>query len=118
MHKRTNPTPRRSAAEWRRLVSRWERSGQTADVFAERHELTRRSLLWWRWKLRSTGRSADDAGSGAKLTFVPLAGSPPEPTTTRWVLQTAAGVRLEMSGATGLVVDGLGAALERLRLEA
>lgn len=58
--------------------------------------------------------------SAPELTFVPLAtastvGSKEPPAEARWVVETAAGVRIEMSGATGLVVEGLRVALERVR---
>lgn len=111
MRRLPNTTPRRSAAEWRRLVSRWERSGQSAAAFAEKHSLGKRSLVWWRWKLTSAGRAAD---AEPTLTFVPLEASGPELATARWVVQTPAGVRVEMSGGSALVVEALGVALDRL----
>jgi transposase len=110
---------RRSATEWRRIVDRWQRSGQSAEVFAKKHRLSKKSLTWWRWRLR-TGASSSTESSAAELAFVPLVASPeasiPASAEARWVLETAAGLRVEMSGATALVVDGLSIALERVRV--
>jgi transposase-like protein len=121
MNKHPNHQPRRrSAAEWRRIIERWERSGQSARTFAERHDLSKSSLQWWRWRFRSEGSPAAESASLAELSFVPLTtsstpGAEPPLAEARWVIETAAGVRVEMSGATALVVEGLGVALERVR---
>lgn len=105
---------RRSAAEWRKIVDRWIRSGQSARAFASKHQLSTTSLTWWRWRLRA----GSTASATAELAFVPLVASSPPPASqppveARWVIE-AAGVRVEMAGATALVVDGLGIALERV----
>ncbi len=102
---------RRSATEWRKIISRWERSGQSAAAFADEHQLSKRSLTWWRWRLRSTPTTR--AGATAELAFVPLVASSPG-AEARWVLESGAGLRVEMSGATALVVEGLGIALDRV----
>jgi hypothetical protein len=107
-------TRRRSAQEWREIVDRWGRSGQSARVFAIQQHLSKPSLIWWRWRLR-----AEKTPTKPKLAFVPLVASSPRPPSSpsgeaRWVLETKAGIRLEMSGATALVVDGLAVALQRL----
>lgn len=39
--------------EWARLVKRWEASGLDAAAFAAREGVVAKSLVWWRWKLRS-----------------------------------------------------------------
>lgn len=119
MSKHPNHQPRRSAAEWRRIIERWERSGQSAKAFADRHNLSKSSLQWWRWRLRSEGSAATETASLAELSFVPLMtsstpGSEAPLAEARWVIETAAGVRIEMSGAAALVVEGLGVALERV----
>ena len=118
MNKHPKPQARRrSATEWRKIIERWKRSGQSADTFADKHQLSKRSLTWWRWRLRSHATSPTRPASRAELTFVPLAMSsaPRSPEEARWVIETPAGVRVEMSGAGALVVDGLGIALERVR---
>lgn len=105
--------------EWRKIVDRWERSGLSAAAFADKHQLSKRSLSWWRWRLRSASRSTTRSPSAAALAFVPLVPTSAGPFgetsgQARWVLETGEGVRVEMSGATTLVVDGLGIALERV----
>lgn len=120
MPKHTKPeAPRRSAAEWRKIVSRWTRSGQSADIFAEKHHLSKGTLIWWRWRLRAGSTGPSRSSTGPELAFVPLVASsaPPSskpPAEACWVLETAAGIRVEMSGSTALLVDGLGIALERV----
>ncbi|MBK8010222.1 MAG: hypothetical protein IPK13_27290 [Deltaproteobacteria bacterium] len=117
MQKR-NIEPRRTAMEWRSIVDRWQRSGQSVEVFAKKHRLSKKSLTWWRWRLRAGATSSTRSGVD-ELAFVPLTTSlsPSEvaQAETRWVLETAAGLRVEMSGGTALVVEGLSVALERVR---
>lgn len=120
MQKHRKSHPRRSATEWRRIVDRWARSGQSADAFADKHQLSKGSLIWWRWRIRTGSTSPRPSTTVAELAFVPLVASSPRPSgqalaEARWVLETPAGVRVEMSGATALVVEGLGVALERVR---
>jgi hypothetical protein len=42
---------RRSAAEWRALVSAWQRSELSAAEFGRKHGVNGQRLAWWRWKL-------------------------------------------------------------------
>ena len=42
---------RRSAAEWKTLVERWLRSGESREAFAIANGLNATTLGWWRWKL-------------------------------------------------------------------
>ncbi len=49
---------RRSRAEWALLVSRWRRSGLTAEAFSERYDFSVHSLRWWSWKLSTEGEEA------------------------------------------------------------
>lgn len=53
--------------EWARRVKRWEASGLDAAAFAAREGLVAKSLVWWRWKLRST-----PAAAVAEPRFVPV----------------------------------------------
>lgn len=39
--------------EWAERVGRWEASGLSAALFAARTGISAKSLVWWRWKLRS-----------------------------------------------------------------
>jgi transposase len=41
-------------AEWSKRVARWQKSGLSAEEFAEREGLKSKRLVWWRWKLRSS----------------------------------------------------------------
>ena len=45
------PTPRRSRAEWCRLLDRQACSGLSMTAFAEREGIRPSTLSWWRWKL-------------------------------------------------------------------
>lgn len=94
-------------------MDRLARSGQSARVFAIQQHLSKPSLIWWRWRLR-----AEKTPTKPNLAFVPIVASSPRPQSSaaeaRWVLETQTGVRVEMSGATALVVDGLAVALQRL----
>lgn len=42
---------RANRAEWRRRISRWEKSKEPARVFAAREGVGEKSLYWWRRKL-------------------------------------------------------------------
>ena len=42
---------RRSAREWKRIVSRFERGGQSSREFCEKEGLALSTLQWWRRKL-------------------------------------------------------------------
>jgi hypothetical protein len=41
-------------SEWAGRVERWQRSGLSADEFAEDEGVPSKRLVWWRWKLRAT----------------------------------------------------------------
>jgi hypothetical protein len=42
---------RKSAAQWGELISAWEASGVSADVFAREHGVVGSTLRWWRTEL-------------------------------------------------------------------
>ena len=44
---------RRSAEEWRTLVSEWQGSGLDAESYARARGLNVSTLRWWRWRLGS-----------------------------------------------------------------
>ena len=44
--------PRRSAAQWQRLVAQQAASGLTASAFCDRHDLSYASFIQWRRRLR------------------------------------------------------------------
>lgn len=47
---------RKSAAQWGELVSAWEASGLSADVFAREHGIVGSTLRWWRTELARRAR--------------------------------------------------------------
>jgi len=57
-----------SRAEWAERVARWEASGLSAAAFAARERLAAKSLVWWRWKLRSS----PSASTASPLDFLPV----------------------------------------------
>jgi hypothetical protein len=65
---------RRSATEWRALVSAWQRSELSAAEFGRRHGVNGDRLAWWRWRLASERASP-------VLAPVEVVPSPPEPAT-------------------------------------
>lgn len=67
-------TVRRSAREWRAIVSRYERSGQTREQFCAAEDLAPSTFSLWRSKLR---QSASDSAANGASRFVELADSPP-----------------------------------------
>lgn len=51
---------KRSSAEWASLVSRWKRSGRTAEEFAAKVGVKAASLRWWSWALGKRRLSRND----------------------------------------------------------
>jgi hypothetical protein len=54
--------------EWTERVERWEVSGLSAAAFAARARISAKSLVWWRWKLRSSPHVAP----APALDFLPV----------------------------------------------
>lgn len=106
--------PRRSAAEWSVLLERWTQSGQDLATFARRQGVSKRSLTWWRWRLRT---------SPPPLAFVPLVTSATPPRDlgpelegagqVTCTLHTDGGTRLTLTGPSAFLVDVIAAALAR-----
>jgi hypothetical protein len=48
---------RRSASEWKQLVSAWRRSGESAAEVAAGESVSDRTLRWWAWKLERGTRA-------------------------------------------------------------
>jgi transposase len=57
-----------SRAEWAERVARWEASGLSAAAFAARERLSAKSLVWWRWKLRTS----PSVPTASPLEFLPV----------------------------------------------
>ena len=66
-------TVRRSAEEWRSIVSRFERSGQTSKQFCSAEQLAPSTFALWRRRLRGAAAGSEANGSAR---FVELADSP------------------------------------------
>lgn len=49
--------PKRSRAEWTKVVAKYRASGLTAEVFAARHDLNVSTLRWWSAEIGSAGPS-------------------------------------------------------------
>jgi len=76
--------PHADEAVWRDRVERWAGSGLTGKEFAAKEDLSRRSLSWWRWRLRRTASATTSIAAPKKerrprqkrttkaLSFVPV----------------------------------------------
>jgi transposase len=110
MHKQTSRR-RRSAAEWKELVTTWERSGQSAARFAIARGIRPGTLSWWRWRLsrgaaargKQGGRHKARRGGEAHPRLVAVevhaneAGTPGLEQVA-WELETCRGVVLRVRG--------------------
>ncbi len=52
---------KRTRQEWEQIVEEYEGSGDSLKVFAEAKGLNRRTLTWWRWRLRSEQSASERA---------------------------------------------------------
>jgi transposase len=72
---------RETRAAWARRVERWQRSGLTADRFAEQEGVNARTLAFWKWRLKRDG--ATDIATrvarraGKRVAFVELVAPKP-----------------------------------------
>jgi len=107
--------PRRSAGEWAEFLARWEKSGDDLETFAQLHRLSTRSLRWWQWRLRARAPAEPARPALAFVPMVAASATTPDPAEARWVLETKGGARITMSGPNHVVIEGLLAALDRLR---
>lgn len=57
--------PRRSATQWKRLVSQQAASGLAAPAFCDRHDLSYASFIQWRRRLRQCELPAEAEPTGA-----------------------------------------------------
>ena len=89
---------RRGAAEWRRWLIRYERSGLSQKAFCARHGLALSTLPYWRRRERVRA----DEHSAPFVEVQQLAGAAVPPTTadTGVLIELPGGVRLELSQDT------------------
>ena len=67
----TRKRTRRSAAEWRAIMARYEASGLSGEGFCEAEDIGKSAF--WRWRRRLAN---GDAGGGGKAMFVEIGGGP------------------------------------------
>ena len=82
---------RRSAAEWRAIMVRYEASGLSGEGFCEAEGIGKSAFWRWRWRRRLAD---GDAGGGTKAMFVELAAGPASPWDVE--LELGAGVVLRV----------------------
>ena len=65
---------RRNASQWKRLVTKWKRSGKTASEFGAKAKVSAAALHSWRWRLRKNGLLDDehDAQPSVVPEFLPV----------------------------------------------
>lgn len=72
---------RESRAAWGLRVARWQRSGLTAERFAEREGVNARTLAFWKWRLKSDGAqnlaTRPTRPAGKRVGFVELVAPKP-----------------------------------------
>ena len=54
---------RETRAAWARRVERWQRSGLTAERFAEHEGVNARTLVFWKWRLKRDGAARPAIGA-------------------------------------------------------
>ena len=95
---------RRSAAQWRNLVERFERSGQTRGGFCAAHGLALSTFDLWRRKLGATSAAMDEPHRGPVFVELtnPAQPSPPSTGTGGWEVEVELGtgvvLRLRRAG--------------------
>jgi hypothetical protein len=85
----SNGKTRRSEAEWRELISRFEKSGLSEKEFCRREEISHLSLVRWRRKLMT---------SAASRSFVPVTAESPPPSPWSLVVTLPTGCQLRFEG--------------------
>jgi hypothetical protein len=93
---------------WARRVERWQRSGLTADRFAEQEGVNARTLAFWKWRLKRDGAPGVAMKPGRRraekrVAFVELvaprpAASPGEARSTAIEVVLPIGYRVRVAG--------------------
>ena len=68
---------KRSRAEWVKICDAFEGSGQTSAAFARRRGINRRTLNWWRSRLRREGALTDEPATFVEVEGMLPASGPP-----------------------------------------
>ena len=96
----TRHRARRTAAQWRKLIERFERSGQTRGKFCTTHGLALSTFDLWRRKLGATQAPADE--DHREALFVELT-NPAQTLTSRTSSETG-GWEVEVELGAGVVL--------------
>ena len=67
---------RRSKAEWRKICEAFDASGETELAFARRRGVRRRTLVWWRWRLRQEDALVSPANGFVEVVREPAVSRP------------------------------------------
>ena len=67
---------RRRRAEWIKLCEAHAASGETIPAFARRHGVNRRTLGWWRGKLRKEGALSERSAAFVEVVSDPTSVAP------------------------------------------
>ena len=89
---------RRGAAEWRRWLARYERSGLSQKAFCTRHGLALSTLTYWRRRERA--RATEQSVSFVEVAQLPATAVPARLVDSAVVIELPGGVRLELPQAT------------------
>jgi hypothetical protein len=100
---------RKSQRQWQELMVAWDKSGEAAEVFAARHGVRAKTLVWWRSELRRRG-----ASRGAALVPVKVV-SAREPSSVVELVLGSATLRFESGAAPRHIALVTRAVLEELR---
>jgi hypothetical protein len=95
-----------SEDEGRRVVEAWRQSGENATVFARRHGLRARRLMYWSKRL-----DANASTPAATVSFVPAAVVAPDEVMA--VIRAPGGVAIELASATPAQIAAVATALAR-----
>ncbi len=72
MSETTSPTPRRSRADWERLMAQYKASGLKQRVFCEQHGIGYSTFYYWRKQLRQSAAVEKSSTPLVELPMFPL----------------------------------------------
>jgi hypothetical protein len=72
-------TPSTQAQTWKRLISEWQRSGQTAAAFCRARNLRENQFHYWRPLVAPRPTAKPGAPVAPLKPFVPITVAPPKP---------------------------------------
>lgn len=101
---------RRNQRQWQELMVSWDKSGESAEVFAARHGVRAKTLVWWRSELRRRG-----AGRGAALVPVKVVSARETSSSVIELVLGSARLRFESGASPRHIAVVTRAVLEELR---